>query len=139
MTAIAHRPSDTTDTDTMSLDGSYLNENEPFPVVKFNQDAGDATTSTADKPKKEAAKDGKITVFAELCGQVNEVKVEFVMKPTATFKKLMNRFASSGGFDLKLLRFHYDGERVGIEDTPQGLGMEEGDSLEVYMEQDGGN
>ena len=37
-----------------------------------------------------------------------------------------------------IFRFHFDGERVKSEDTPEGIGMQSGDCIEVMSEQDGG-
>ena len=37
-----------------------------------------------------------------------------------------------------IFRFHFDGERVKPDDTPDGLGMQSGDCIEVMSEQDGG-
>ena len=36
------------------------------------------------------------------------------------------------------MRFTFDGQRVGPTDTAEGLGMEEGDAIEVFQEQQGG-
>ena len=36
------------------------------------------------------------------------------------------------------LRFAYDGDRVKPEQTPELLGMEDGEQLDVFMEQTGG-
>ena len=35
-------------------------------------------------------------------------------------------------------RFHFDGKRVKSEDTPEGIGMQSGDCIDVMSEQDGG-
>ena len=40
--------------------------------------------------------------------------------------------------DIQNRRFHYDGRRLGDYNTALGLGMEEGDTVEVYQEQTGG-
>ena len=37
-----------------------------------------------------------------------------------------------------IFRFHFDGQRVKPEDTPDGLGMQSGDCIDVMSEQEGG-
>ena len=36
------------------------------------------------------------------------------------------------------MRFLFDGERIGETQTPKDLGLEDGDSIDVVMEQVGG-
>ena len=36
------------------------------------------------------------------------------------------------------VRFRFDGQSIGENDTPQGLEMEDGDTIEVFQEQTGG-
>jgi len=41
--------------------------------------------------------------------------------------------------DLDMLRFHFDGCRVNKQNTPDEMGMTDGDVLEVNVHQDGGS
>ena len=52
--------------------------------------------------------------------------------------KLMNAFATRQGVNIKTVRFLFDGERIREDQTPQQLGLEDNDSIDVVMEQVGG-
>ena len=58
-------------------------------------------------------------------------------------KDIINQTRTST-FDMSYLvmfqsvRFTFDGQRVNAADTAAGLGMEEGDTIEVFQEQQGG-
>ncbi|CAB3385672.1 uncharacterized protein LOC135936727 [Cloeon dipterum] len=64
--------------------------------------------------------------------------IVFQTKPTNTFKKLMEAYAKRLNLDLESLRFHFDGVRVNKQNTPDEIGMTDGDVLEVNVHQDGG-
>ena len=66
--------------------------------------------------------------------------MQFRIKKKTPLKKLMATYYDRKGLDKAVQgrRFHYDGRRVGDYSTALGLGMEEGDTLEVYQEQMGG-
>lgn len=53
--------------------------------------------------------------------------------------KLKKSYAERTGVNINSLRFLFDGRRIGDEDTPKTLEMEEDDVIEVYQEQLGGN
>ena len=69
-------------------------------------------------------------------GNVMQLRI----KTTTTLKHLMATYCERRGLDKDTQggRFHYDGRRVRDYDTVLGLGMEEGDTVEVYQEQTGG-
>ena len=54
-------------------------------------------------------------------------------------KKLMNAYADRQGVQLRSIRFLFDGERIREDQTPQDLELEDGDSIDVVMEQVGGS
>jgi len=53
-------------------------------------------------------------------------------------KKLMDAYANRQGVNLRAVRFLFDGERIGENQTPKELGLEDQDSIDVVMEQVGG-
>lgn len=65
-------------------------------------------------------------------------EIFFKCKPHTQMKKLMDAYASRQGVQLRQVRFLFDGERIREEQTPQQLGLEDGDSIDVVMEQVGG-
>ena len=52
--------------------------------------------------------------------------------------KLMTAFCQRRGIPLTSARFLFDGERIAEQQTPAELDMEDGDTIDVYMEQTGG-
>ncbi|KAK9456908.1 ubiquitin-related domain-containing protein [Dipodascopsis uninucleata] len=69
----------------------------------------------------------------------NNNEVFFRIRKSTHLKKLMDTFCERQGKARSSLRFLYDGERVQETDTPDVLGMQDGDTLEVHQEQIGGS
>ncbi|KAI7881895.1 ubiquitin-like protein [Lichtheimia hyalospora FSU 10163] len=65
-------------------------------------------------------------------------EVFFKIKQTTPLKKLMDAYCERQGKSADSVRFLYDGERVQPSDTPQKLEMEDGDAIDVMIEQLGG-
>ena len=65
-------------------------------------------------------------------------EIFFKCKPHTQMKKLMEAYAARQGVQLRALRFLFDGERIQEGQTPQDLGLEDQDSIDVVMEQVGG-
>jgi len=68
----------------------------------------------------------------------NNNEVFFKIKRTTALSKLMNAFCERQGKALSSVRFLFDGNRVNPTDSPDGLDMQDGDTLEVHQEQIGG-
>merc|ERR1712002_39249 len=66
-------------------------------------------------------------------------EVHFKIKKTTQLKKLKQAYADRHGVSLNSLRFLFDGQRIADDMSPKQLEMEEGDVIEVYQEQTGGN
>ncbi|CAI2180865.1 19266_t:CDS:2 [Funneliformis geosporum] len=64
-------------------------------------------------------------------------EVFFKIKRTTQLKKLMDAYCERQGKSLASLRFLYDGERVQSHNTPHELDMEDGDAIDVMVEQIG--
>lgn len=58
------------------------------------------------------------------------LKVESILKRNFLFKQ---------GLSMQVVRFRFDGQPINENDTPTSLEMEEGDTIEVYQQQTGGN
>ncbi|KAI5454807.1 SUMO protein smt3 [Naganishia albida] len=65
-------------------------------------------------------------------------EVFFKIKRTTKLNKLKNAYAERVGKQVTSIRFFYDGRRVQDEDTPESLELEDGDAIEVQLEQVGG-
>ncbi|KAI9320185.1 ubiquitin-related domain-containing protein, partial [Dichotomocladium elegans] len=70
-------------------------------------------------------------------GDSNEVF--FKIKQTTPLRKLMEAYCERQGKSNDSVRFLYDGHRVLATDTPQSLAMEDGDTIDVMVEQIGGS
>lgn len=69
----------------------------------------------------------------------NNNELMFKIKKSTKLEKLMAVFCERHGKEPGSVRFLFDGKRVQGSDTPDGLEMEDGDTLEVYQEQRGGS
>ncbi|KAK9461697.1 ubiquitin-like protein [Lipomyces oligophaga] len=67
----------------------------------------------------------------------NNNEVFFRIRRTTPLKKLIDTYCDRQGKARSSLRFLYDGDRVSDGDTPESLGMQDGDTLEVHAEQVG--
>ncbi|PVF96615.1 ubiquitin-like protein [Serendipita vermifera] len=65
-------------------------------------------------------------------------EVFFKIKTNTKLTKLRSAYAQKVGKDLNSIRFLYDGNRINEDDTPNSLGMEDNDSIDVMVEQVGG-
>ncbi|PHH91264.1 hypothetical protein CDD83_1126 [Cordyceps sp. RAO-2017] len=68
----------------------------------------------------------------------NNNEVFFKIKRSTKLEKLMNAFCERQGKSMTSVRFLFEGTRVQPTDTPDGLEMVDGDTLEVHQEQVGG-
>ncbi|KAJ8091773.1 hypothetical protein AAF712_005992 [Marasmius tenuissimus] len=65
--------------------------------------------------------------------------IQIKVKATMAFKKVFEAAEKKFGKDPGTLKFVYDGTRVSPEDTPAGLGMDDGDQLDAFLQQLGGS
>jgi small ubiquitin-related modifier len=66
-------------------------------------------------------------------------EVHFKIAPATALKKLMDAYQSRTGLPANSVRFLFDGERVKDTDTPDTLGMQEGDTIDAVLAQTGGS
>lgn len=60
------------------------------------------------------------------------------MKPTTRFEKILNAFCNKKAVDPNQVRFVFDGTRVNPNSTPAMMGMDDGDTIDAFLEQVGG-
>jgi len=65
-------------------------------------------------------------------------EVFFKIKKTTRLNKLKTAYAERVGADVASIRLLFDGNRIGEDQTAADLDMEEGDAIEVLLEQVGG-
>merc|ERR1712230_212757 len=69
----------------------------------------------------------------------NHAETFFKIKMSTKLGKLMTAYADRNGQDRNSVKFLYDGQRIGPEDTPSKLEMDDNDSIDVVIEQVGGS
>ena len=65
-------------------------------------------------------------------------EIFFKIKRSTVLKKLMDAYCTRQGLNNNQCRFIFDGERLKDDDTPDKLEMENGDEIDVMVEQTGG-
>ncbi|KAK4683746.1 small ubiquitin-related modifier, partial [Tremellales sp. Uapishka_1] len=65
-------------------------------------------------------------------------EVFFKIKKTTKLNKLKTAYADRVGTDVAAIRLLFDGKRIMDDETANDLDMEEGDAIEVLLEQVGG-
>lgn len=78
------------------------------------------------------------TIHLKVKSQDND-EVYFKIKRTTQLIKLMNKYCERQGIsNPQNVRFQFDGERIMEKNTPEELGMQNGDEIDVVIEQIGG-
>ncbi|KAK2078376.1 hypothetical protein QBZ16_003216 [Prototheca wickerhamii] len=94
--------------------------------------------------------DTKLNVKAESSGvdpNVLSIKVKdqlggevvFKVKKTTKFEKILNAFCQKKAVDISQVRFVFDGTRINPSMTPEDMDMEDGDTVDAFLEQTGGH
>merc|ERR1712230_258322 len=65
-------------------------------------------------------------------------EIYFKCKQTTPLQKLMHAFCNRQGVSMNSVRFLFDGNRINETQTPSQLDMEDGDVIDVMVEQHGG-
>eukprot|EP00092_Neocalanus_flemingeri_P023484 GFUD01025468.1.p1 GENE.GFUD01025468.1~~GFUD01025468.1.p1 ORF type:complete len:128 (-),score=29.34 GFUD01025468.1:184-567(-) len=95
-------------------------------------------SESRDETMATAAKDENPEhINLKVMGQDGNV-VQFKIKRHTALKKLMSTYCERAGLALQTIRFSFDGTRINESDTPKGLDMEDGDTIEVFQQQSGG-
>lgn len=72
------------------------------------------------------------------CVDQQQREVLFKLRMNTRFDRVFARLADEMKLPVDSLRFLFDGDRVSPEQTPGGLVMEDGDTIDVHVEQTGG-
>ncbi|GAW81497.1 small ubiquitin-related modifier [Plasmodium gonderi] len=65
-------------------------------------------------------------------------EVFFKIKRKTKLEKLMEVYCNRLGQSMEAVRFLYDGDRIHGENTPDQLGIEDGDVIDAMVQQTGG-
>ena len=88
--------------------------------------------------KDEAKEEQPEQINLKVMGQDGNV-VQFKIKKHTALRKLMSTYCERAGLDMQTIRFTFDGNRIKDSNTPKELDMEEGDTIEVFQQQSGGD
>ena len=91
----------------------------------------------SDKMSSESKDENPEHINLKVMGQDGNV-VQFKIKRHTALKKLMSTYCERAGLALQTIRFSFNGTRINESDTPKGLDMEDGDTIEVFQQQSGG-
>ncbi|GMH61354.1 hypothetical protein TL16_g03239, partial [Triparma laevis f. inornata] len=62
----------------------------------------------------------------------------FKIKRSTKMEKVFQTYATRRGVDFNSLRFLLDGERIGPDETPKTLELDDQDQIDCMLEQTGG-
>ncbi|GMH69783.1 hypothetical protein TrVE_jg4207 [Triparma verrucosa] len=62
----------------------------------------------------------------------------FKIKRSTKMEKVFQTYATRRGVDFNSLRFLLDGERIGADETPKTLELDDQDQIDCMLEQTGG-
>ncbi|KAK8865603.1 hypothetical protein IAR55_000747 [Kwoniella newhampshirensis] len=97
-------------------------------------DAGSPAQPAEAKPKPEGDNTLNIKIVS-----TNGDEVFFKIKKTTKLNKLKTAYADRVGTDVNAIRLLFDGQRILDDQTATDLELEDGDAIEVLLEQVGGN
>ena len=80
-------------------------------------------------------KSRKITIYIQ---DQNNIKRRFSTKRTEPIKPVLLRYSRKEHYHYPSLRFVLDGERINVNMSPEELGLEHGEIIEVFFTQTGG-
>lgn len=76
-------------------------------------------------------------ILLRVCNSENQ-EMSFHIKRSTRLGKLFTKYCIEMGLDPTQIRFMYDGNFLGEQDTPDTRGMENNDKIDVYQTQTGG-
>lgn len=65
-------------------------------------------------------------------------KVKFRVKRVTRMEKVFEAYCKKMGLNINQIRFIFDGNKIGKQQTPEELELEDNDLIEVVVEQTGG-
>jgi hypothetical protein len=99
----------------------------------LEQTGGDGTSDGEPKPEDQAPTHLNVSVRDQ---DGNDLL--FKIKKSTPLKKVMDAYCERQGKNRTLVRFLFEGSRVQDNDTPDSLELEDGDMIQVFLEQQGG-
>lgn len=111
-------------------------------LEQLGGDEGDEDGPEAAKSPPPLAKPAEDTAaLQKLCIKVQDQQnneLHFMIKPQTKLSKVMKAFCDRQGLGPGTVKFLHEGIRVQDNDTPESLEMEDGDIIQAFLEQTGG-
>eukprot|EP00039_Didymoeca_costata_P018317 m.333028 g.333028 ORF g.333028 m.333028 type:complete len:102 (-) comp17048_c0_seq1:136-441(-) len=96
-----------------------------------------AEESKPDVKPGAAADDDSKHINLKVMAQDN-TEVHFKIKRSTKMSKLIEAYCKRQGLQSGSIRFLFDGQQVGPDDSPESLDMEDNDCIDVMQQQTGG-
>ena len=90
------------------------------------------------KPKMDDASGDDENINLSVTDGTGGTPVQFKIKKTTPLRKLMVAYCKRQGISKEDVRFTFDGARLHEQDVPKARGLEDGDEIEVFQMQQGG-
>merc|ERR1711933_57865 len=87
---------------------------------------------------KEDNKAGSSSEHLNIKVKQDDSEIVFKIKKSTPLKKLMSAYCQRNSLDQSQIVFLYEGQRIVAENTPDALGMEDGDEIDAMIHQIGG-
>ncbi len=94
------------------------------------------SSSAGDKTSDDKANNEQLNL--KVVGQDGQM-IQFKIKRSTPLRKLIHAYCDRQKLSSATMRFVFDGDRIHDSDTPAKLEMEEGDTIEVFSHQTGGD
>ncbi len=101
-----------------------------------NTTTSTTTTSSATEPPHSTSNKNQFTV--KVVAQSGE-DVIFKVTPTTKLSKLMDAYLKRSGLEKTSVKFMVDGQRVNDQHSIEEAGIQDGDQIDVVIEQVGGS
>ncbi|PON73759.1 Rad60/SUMO-like domain containing protein [Parasponia andersonii] len=97
--------------------------------IELGKSLQPSTDAAADQPKKPLTERNKIVISIQDKDGLKQFRIYMDDK----FERLFKLYADRVKLDLRTLVFCFDGEKIGPQSTPDALGMEDNDMIEVHV------
>merc|ERR1711904_480759 len=84
---------------------------------------------------KEDNKAGSSSEHLNIKVKQDDSEIVFKIKKSTSLKKLMSAYCQRNSLDQSQIVFLYEGQRIVAENTPDALGMEDGDEIDAMIHQ----
>ena len=108
------------------------------PLLQDTKDVGIPPPQINSSSESEAAEEKKQTHITLQAVSQDGNSLQFKVRMSTPLQKVIDAYCSRLSVDPASVRFLYDGDRVKGENTPEIMHMENGDILDVVLQQSGG-